>query len=193
VPGIIGILLSLTLILIMSMAVVRERERGTLEQLIVTPISKASLMFGKITPFVIVGYVQMTVVIVLGALLFSVPVRGSLPLLYLLSFAFIVANLGIGLLISTVTRTQTQAMQLGFFFLLPNILLSGFMFPREAMPRIAQWLGLTLPLTYYLNVVRGVLLKGSGLAYLWRDSLILVLFAAAMMAVSVRRFSKRIG
>jgi ABC-2 type transport system permease protein len=177
----------------MSMAVVRERERGTLEQLIVTPISKASLMFGKITPFVIVGYVQMTVVIVLGALLFSVPVRGSLPLLYLLSFAFIVANLGIGLLISTVTRTQTQAMQLGFFFLLPNILLSGFMFPREAMPRIAQWLGLTLPLTYYLNVVRGVLLKGSGLAYLWRDSLILVLFAAAMMAVSVRRFSKRIG
>ena len=123
------------------MSIVRERERGTLEQLIVTPIDKTSLMLGKIVPFVLVGYVQMTVILLLGRLLFDVPVRGSLPLLYLLTFAFIVASLGIGLFISTLVRTQAQAMQLGFFFLLPNILLSGFMFPREAMPVVAQWLG----------------------------------------------------
>jgi ABC-2 type transport system permease protein len=140
VPGIIGVLLSVTMILITSMSIVRERERGTLEQLIVTPIDKTSLMLGKIVPFVLVGYVQMTVVLLLGRVLFDVPIRGSLPLLYLLTFAFIVASLGMGLFISTLVRSQTQAMQLGFFYLLPNILLSGFMFPRAAMPEPAQWL-----------------------------------------------------
>jgi ABC-2 type transport system permease protein len=193
VPGIIGILLSLTLILIMSISIVRERERGTLEQLIVTPIDRTSLMLGKMTPFVLIGYIQMTVVILLGWLLFDVPLRGSLTLLYVLSLAFIVANLGMGLFISTAVKSQVQAMQLGFFFLLPNILLSGFMFPREAMPVAAQWLGLALPLTYFLDVVRGVLLKGVGFEYLWRDALIMTLFAVAFIAVSVRRFQKTLG
>ena len=192
VPGIIGVLLSITLMLITSMAIVRERERGTLEQLIVTPIDKGSMMIGKITPFVVVGYVQMTVVILLGKLLFDIPIRGSLPLLYGITLAFIVANLAVGLFISTLVKTQMQAMQLGYFFLLPNILLSGFMFPREAMPAAAQWVGLVLPLTYYLRVLRGVLLKGVGMEHLWRDTGILVLFAAALITFSVRKFSKTI-
>jgi ABC-2 type transport system permease protein len=138
VPGIIGVLLAMMLILITSMAIVRERERGTLEQLVVTPIGKTTLMLGKIIPFVVVGYVQMTVILVLGKLLFDIPIRGSVPLLYVLTFTYIVANLALGLLVSTLTKTQVQAMQLSFFFILPNILLSGFMFPRDAMPTFAQ-------------------------------------------------------
>jgi len=192
VPGIIGVLISLTMILITSMAIVRERERGTLEQLIVTPIGKTSLMVGKILPFVLVGYAQMTVVLVLAKVLFNVPLRGSVFVLYVITFGFITANLGIGLLVSTLVKTQTQAMQAGFFFLMPNILLSGFMFPRAAMPAPAQWLGLLLPLTYYLQVLRGILLKDIGLAFLWRQTLVLLLFAVVLVALSVRRFSKTI-
>jgi ABC-2 type transport system permease protein len=192
VPGIIGVLLSLTLVMITSMALVRERERGTLEQLIVTPIGKTSLMLGKILPFVLVGYVQMTVILLLGSLVFDVPIQGNLGLLYGVTLAFIVANLGLGLLFSTLARTQAQAMQLGFFFLLPNILLSGFMFPREAMPAPAQWLGDAIPLTYYLRVLRGVLLRGSGLGALWPETAVLSGFAVLMILLSVRRFRKTI-
>jgi ABC-2 type transport system permease protein len=190
VPGIIGVLLSMTMLIITSLAIVRERERGTLEQLVVTPVGKTSIMLGKVLPFVVVGYVQMTVVLVLGRLLFDVPVRGSLVLLYALSAAFIVAMLGFGLLISTVARNQLQGMQIGFFVMLPSLLLSGFMFPREAMPAAARALGLALPLTYYLSILRGVLLKGLGLEYLWRDALALVAFAVVLIALSVARFSK---
>ena len=192
VPGIIGVLLSLTMVLITSMAIVRERERGTLEQLIVTPIDKTSLMLGKLLPFLVIGYVQVTVILILGRLLFRIPMLGSLPLLYLLSVAFIVASLALGLLISTLVRSQVQAMQLGFLFLLPNILLSGFMFPRQAMPVAAQWIGGLLPLTYYLTILRGVLLKGVGIGQLWREGVVLVGFAVVLVALSVRRFSKTI-
>ena len=192
VPGVIGVLLTITLTIITSTAIVRERERGTLEQLIVTPIGKASLMLGKIVPFVVVGYVQMTVIMALGKLVFHIPIVGSLPLLYLLTVPFIVASLGVGLLVSTVARSQAQAMQLSFFFMLPNILLSGYIFPRMAMPLPAQWLGLLLPLTYYLNVLRGILLKGVGIAELWRPTLALVGFAVVLFTISVRRFSKTI-
>jgi ABC-2 type transport system permease protein len=192
VPGVIGILLTITLTIITSTAVVRERERGTLEQLIVTPIGKASLMLGKIVPFVVVGYVQMTVIMLLGKLVFHIPIVGSLSLLYLLTVPFIVASLGVGLLVSTVARSQAQAMQLSFFFMLPNILLSGYIFPRMAMPLPAQWIGLLLPLTYYLTVLRGILLKGVGIAELWRPTLALVGFAVLLFTISVRRFSKTI-
>ncbi|MEP6692038.1 MAG: ABC transporter permease [Gemmatimonadaceae bacterium] len=192
VPGIIGILLAMTLIPITSMAVVRERERGTLEQLIVTPIGKTSLMLGKLMPFVLVAYVQMTVVIILGKLLFDIPIRGSVALLYAITLGYIVANLALGLFVSTVARSQMQAMQLGMMFLLPNVLLSGFMFPREAMPPIARWIGFALPLTYYLDVVRGVLLKGVGFHYLWRDTVILAAFASVTVTLAVRRFSKTV-
>jgi ABC-2 type transport system permease protein len=192
VPGVIGILLTITMTLIAGLAVVRERERGTLEQLVVTPIGKTSLMLGKLVPFVLVGYVQMTVVMGLGKVIFDIPLRGSLVLLYVLTVPFIVASLGVGLLISTVAQSQAQAMQLAFFFMLPNILLSGYVFPRMAMPEPAQWIGLALPLTYYLKVLRGILLKGVGIADLWRPTLSMSGFAVALVVVSVRRFSKTI-
>ena len=190
VPGIIGVLLSITMLLVMSMAVVRERERGTLEQLVVTPIGRTSLMLGKLLPFAAVGYVQMTNVLLFGWLLFDVPVRGSVTLLYLLTAPFVIAMLGLGLLVSTVVRTQAQAMQVGFFLMLPNILLSGFMFPREAMPDAARVLGWALPLTHYLQVLRGVMLKGAGLADLWPQTTVLALFAVGLVTVSVQRFAK---
>jgi ABC-2 type transport system permease protein len=192
VPGLIGILLSITMILITSMAIVRERERGTLEQLIVTPIGKTSLMVGKILPFVLVGYTQMTVIITLARVMFNVPLRGSLFELYLITFGFITANLGIGLFVSTLVRTQTQAMQASFFFLMPNFLLSGFMFPRAAMPLPAQWIGLLLPLTYYLQILRSILLKDVGITFVWRQTLALLVFAAVLVTLSVRRFSKTV-
>jgi ABC-2 type transport system permease protein len=192
VPGIVGILLSMTMILITSMAIVRERERGTLEQLVVTPIGKTSLMLGKILPFVLVGYMQMSVVLLLGRLLFHIPVRGSVLLLYAITLAFIVANLSLGLVLSARARNQVQAMQLGFFIILPNILLSGFMFPREAMPQLAQWLGAVLPLTYYLEVLRGILLKGVGIEFLWKQTAVLATFAVVLVFISVRLFAKKI-
>jgi ABC-2 type transport system permease protein len=193
VPGIIGVLLSLTLLVITSIAIVREREKGTLEQLVVTPVSKTDIMLGKLLPFVVVGYVQMTAILILGRLLFHIPIRGSVILLYLLSLGFIVANLGVGLLISTLVKTQLQAMQLSFFWLMPNILLSGFMFPKAAMPVPAQWIGDILPLTYYLTILRGILLKGTTFIHLWHETLILLGFAAGLIIVSVRRFSKTVG
>jgi len=193
VPGIIGMLLSLTLLLITSIAIVRERERGTLEQLVVTPVSKSAIMLGKLLPFVVVGYVQMTSILILGRILFDVPIRGSVLLLYVLSLGFMVANLGVGLLVSTLVSTQIQAMQLSLFFLLPNILLSGFMFPREAMPAVAQWIGLALPLTYYLTILRGILLKGIGINHLWHETLILAGFGVVLILISVRRFSKTVS
>jgi ABC-2 type transport system permease protein len=192
VPGIIGLLLTLTLLMITAMALVRERERGTLEQLIVTPISKTGLMLGKVLPFALVGYVQVTVILVLGRLVFDVPIRGSLVLLYLITAPFIVASLALGLFVSTVVRTQVQAMQLSFVFILPTVLLSGFMFPREAMPAFAQWLGAAFPITYFLRVLRGILLKGVGMDALWRDTLALAAFALVLIAFSVRRFQKNI-
>jgi ABC-2 type transport system permease protein len=192
VPGIIGILLTMTMVSITGAAIVRERERGTLEQLVVTPIGKTSLMLGKTIPFAVVGYLQVTVILILGKLLFDVPMRGSLVLLYLLIAPFIIASLGMGLFISAVTKTQIQAMQLSFFFILPNILLSGFIFPRSAMPEPAQWVGAALPLTYFLTVMRGVLLKGVEFADVWRQALVLTGFAVLLVGMSVRKFSKTV-
>lgn len=190
VPGLVGVILTMTMVLITAMAIVRERERGTLEQLIVTPITKTELMLGKITPYVGVGLLQMTAVLLLGRYVFDVPLSGSLLLLYGVSLIFIVASLALGLFVSTLVRTQQQAMQASFGFMLPNILLSGFMFPRQAMPELAQWLGLLVPLTYFLKVVRGILLKGVGLEALWREVVVLVAFAVVLIAASVRRFRK---
>jgi ABC-2 type transport system permease protein len=190
VPGVIGLLLTMTMSAITSLSVVRERERGTLEQLIVTPISKAGLMLGKIFPFVLVGYVQVTVILLLGRFVFDVPVRGSIALLYLVTLPFIVASLGLGIFISTAVRTQVQAMQLSFMILLPSVLLSGFMFPREAMPELAQWIGNAIPITYYLRVLRTILLKGAGWDAVAPDAAALVLFSIAMVTFSAARFRK---
>jgi drug efflux transport system permease protein len=190
VPGIIGVLLSNMLIIITAMAIVREREAGTLEQLIVTPLTRTEIMLGKIVPYVVVGYVQMTAVLVLGSILFQVPIRGSLLTIYLIAFLFIVASLGLGLFVSTLARTGAQAIQSSFFFLLPNIMLSGFMFPREGMPAFAQWLGWAIPLTYFLQILRGVILKGVGIAELWPQALALVGFAVLFFTFAVQRFHK---
>ncbi len=190
VPGLVGVILTITLVLVTAMAIVRERERGTLEQLIVTPITKTELMLGKIAPYVGVGLVQMTTVLLLGRFVFDVPLTGNVALLYAVAFVFIVASLALGLFVSTLVRTQQQAMQASFFFVLPNILLSGFMFPRQAMPTFFQWIGAFLPLTHFLKVLRGILLKGVGVAELWQEMLILLLFATVLIALSVRRFRK---
>jgi ABC-2 type transport system permease protein len=190
VPGLVGVLLTMTLVAVTAMALVRERERGTLEQLIVTPVSRSSVILGKILPFVIVGYVQMTVILAMGHFILDVPMRGSLPLLYLITLPFMIAILGVGLLISTVVKTQTQAMQLSIFYMLPSILLTGFMFPREAMPLIIRELGLLLPMTYYINIVRGIALKDVGLLEVWQPAVILTAFALLLVTVSVKRFSK---
>lgn len=190
VPGIIGLVLSLTLITFTSIAVVRERERGTLEQLVVTPVTRRALMLGKLLPYVLVGYGQMTLVLLAGVLAFDVPVRGSVLALYVASAPYIVAMLAIGLVISTLARTQMQAMQLSVFWLLPNILLSGFLFPREAMPDAARWLGALLPLTHFLRITRGILLRGAGLALHAREVAALCALAAVLLAVSVLRFRR---
>lgn len=190
VPGVIGLLLTLTLSAITSMSIVRERERGTLEQLIVTPVTRAGLMLGKILPFAIVGYVQVTVILLLGWFVFHVPMRGSLLLLYATTAPFIIASLALGLFISTAVKTQVQAMQLSFLVILPSVLLSGFMFPREAMPVAAQWIGGAIPLTYYLRVLRGILLKGTAFDAIWRDVAALSAFAVVLIALSATRFRK---
>lgn len=193
VPGIIGMILSNLLIIMTAMAVVRERETGTLEQLIVTPLTRTEIMLGKISPYVLVGLVQLTAVLVVGHLLFRVPIRGSLLLIYLVSLLFIVASLGLGLFISTLVTRQAQAIQASFFFLLPNVLLSGFMFPREAMPAAAAAIGLALPLTHFLQIMRGIVLKGVGLGELWPQTLALVGFSALFITFSTLRFNKQLG
>ena len=190
VPGLVGVILTITMVLVTAMAIVRERERGTLEQLIVTPITKTELMLGKIAPYVGVGMVQMTAVLALGRFVFDVPLTGNVLLLYGVALVFVIASLALGLLVSTLVRTQQQAMQASFFFVLPNILLSGFMFPRQAMPLVFQWLGALLPLTHFLKVLRGILLKGVGVPELWQEMLLLVAFAVGLIALAVRRFQK---
>jgi len=190
VPGLVGVILTLTMVLVTAMAIVRERERGTLEQLIVTPITRTELMLGKIAPYVGVGLVQMSAVLLLGRFVFDVPLTGNVLLLYGVALIFVVASLSLGLFISTLVRTQQQAMQVSFFFVLPNILLSGFMFPRQAMPLVFQWLGALLPLTHFLKVLRGILLKGVGVPALWPEILVLVTFAVGLIGLAVRRFHK---
>ena len=192
VPGLIGVILTMTMVMLTAMAIARERERGTLEQLIVSPVRSVELMVGKIVPYVAIGYVQMTLVLLLGRWAFDVPITGSLPLLFGLTFFFIAANLALGLFFSTLAKTQQQAMQMSFFFLLPNILLSGFMFPFEAMPRPAQWLALALPLTHFLRIVRGVVLKGSGLGDVLGELLWLTGILVALVALASLRFRKKL-
>lgn len=193
VPGLIGVILTMTMVMLTAMAIARERERGTLEQLIVSPIKNIELVVGKILPYVIIGYVQITLILLAGRAVFNVPFLGSPTLLYALSFVFIAANLALGLFFSTVAKTQQQAMQMSFFFLLPNILLSGFMFPFEAMPRPAQWFSMALPLTHFLRIVRGITLKGSGFPDAAPELVWLTGILAVLVMLASLRFSKKIA
>jgi ABC-2 type transport system permease protein len=193
VPGLIGLILTMTMVMLTAMAIARERERGTLEQLIVSPIKNVELVVGKILPYVIIGYVQITLILLAGRLVFNVPFLGSLALLYALAFMFIAANLALGLFFSTIAKTQQQAMQMSFFFLLPNILLSGFMFPYEAMPKPAQLLSMVLPLTHFLRIVRGIALKGSGFVDAAPELVWLSGILGALVLLASLRFSKKIA
>jgi ABC-2 type transport system permease protein len=192
VPALIGVILTLTMVLFTAVAIVRERERGNLELLITTPVSTVELMVGKIGPYIAIGLIQVSIVLLLGWLLFSVPVQGNLMTLYLVALLFIAASLGLGLLISTLAKTQFQAMQLTVFTFLPSILLSGFMFPFDGMPRFAQDIGEVLPLTHFVRLVRGVLLRGAGLAGMWVDVWPLLAFFAVTMVLAVLKFNKRL-
>lgn len=193
VPGILGIILTMTMVMITSMAIVREREKGTLEQLIVTPMKPWELMLGKIIPYIVVGYVQATMALLAGIAVFDLPVRGSLLLLYGLTSFFIIASLALGILISTVTQTQMQAMQLSFFIFMPSVILSGFVFPRESMPLIFNWLGYLLPITFYLQILRGIILKGVGIHVLWGQILALTAFIMIALTLAIKKFQKKIA
>jgi ABC-2 type transport system permease protein len=192
VPGLIGIILTMTMVLFTAVAIVRERERGNMELLIATPVSSSELMIGKVLPFAGIGLIQTTLVLLLGAWLFDVPVRGSLLDVYAATILLILANLSLGLMISTKAQSQFQAMQMTFFVFLPSILLSGFMFPFSGMPKIIQYLAEVLPLTHFLRLIRGVMLRGASIFELWPEVLALVAFITLMMTTAILRFTKRL-
>jgi ABC-2 type transport system permease protein len=192
VPGLIGVILTMTMVLFTAVAIVRERERGNMELLIATPLSSAELMIGKVLPYIGIGLVQTTVILLLGMWLFQVPVRGSVFDVYLAAGLLILANLALGLLISTRAQSQFQAMQMTFFVFLPSILLSGFMFPFAGMPRVVQWLAEILPLTHFLRLIRGIMLRGASLWEMWIEVLALAAFIAVMLGAAISRFRKRL-
>lgn len=190
VPGLMGVILTMTMIMMTALGVAREVERGTMENLLATPVRPLEVMVGKIAPYVLIGYVQVTVVLLTARGLFDVPFVGSLPLLLGCVLLFILASLTVGITISSIARNQTQAMQMTFFYFLPNILLSGFMFPFRGMPGWAQNIGEVLPLTHFLRLVRGVMLKGNAPAELWPNIWPLLLFIAVVMTLGVKRFRR---
>lgn len=193
VPGLIGILLQLVTVFLTAFAIVRERERGTLEQLLVTPVSKGGLILGKLLPYTVMGFGQTVLVLLLMVYLFRVPIHGSVTLLLFLSALFLVPALGIGIVVSTFARNQGEAMQASIMFMLPSILLSGFIFPRDSMPLIIYFISWFIPATYYLEILRGIILRGAGLAALWDEALVLAGFGIFFMALSALRFKKHLG
>lgn len=190
VPGIVGLLLSLTLLLIMSMAIVRERERGTLEQLQVTPATRLELILGKIAPYIVIGYFQFTLTILLMRYLFDIEIVGSILQLYLVGFLFMAAVLGLGMLISTIAQTQMQATQMSMFFLLPFVFLSGYVFPVAGMPVFFQWVSNFIPAKYFIEIIRGIVLRGASLAELWRPTALLAVYTLLIITAAVMRFKK---
>jgi len=190
VPGLLGIILSLTLVMMTALAVTRERERGTMEFLLATPVQPLEVMVGKLSPFVIVGLIQTAIVLVLAKLIFQVPMQGGWIGLSIGIFLFIVGSLALGFLISTVARTQLQAMQMAVFYILPSILLSGFVFPFRGMPGWAQALGQAIPVTHFLRVVRGALLKGQSLGDAWPSLAALGVFVCVVTALAMARYQR---
>ncbi len=190
VPGLMGVVLTMTMVIITALAITRERERGTMENLLATPARPVEVIMGKLIPYIFVGYVQMLLILVAARLLFHVPMVGSLGLLLALAFLFIAANLAVGLTFSTVARNQLQAMQMSFFFFLPSMLLSGFMFPFRGMPVWAQHLGEVLPLTHFLRLVRGILLKGNDWHQTWPHVWPIGLFLVVALTIAVTRYRR---
>ena len=192
VPGLIGVVLTMTMIMMTALAMTRERERGTMENLLATPVRPGEVMAGKIIPYIIVGYGQVTIILLAAKLLFGVPIVGSVVLLSVVLVLFMAANLAVGFTFSTLARNQMQAMQMTFFFFLPSMLLSGFMFPFRGMPEWAQWLGEILPLTHFLRVVRGILLKGNGTAEILPDLWPIAAFLLAAAIIALKRYRETI-
>ena len=190
VPGLIGVLLTMTMVMITATAITSERESGTMELLLTTPLRPTEIILGKVIPYVALGYLQLTSVVILGSLLIELPIEGSLPLLYLASAPFIVANLMVGMIFSTVARTPMQAMQLSFFFMLPSIFLSGYVFSYYGMPEWARAIGSALPMTYYMRISRGIFLKGSGLADILPNVLYVTLIATLLVVVTTLKFRR---
>jgi ABC-2 type transport system permease protein len=188
VPGLMGVVLTMTMVVITALAITRERERGTMENLLATPVRPVEVMSGKILPYIAVGYIQLTLILLAARHIFQVPMIGSLPLLYAVALLFIAANLAVGITFSTLAKNQLQAVQMAFFFFLPSILLSGFMFPFRGMPEWAQWLGSILPNTHFLRIARGILLKGNGPLEIAPEIWPLLLFLVVAMAVGVKRY-----
>jgi ABC-2 type transport system permease protein len=188
VPGLMGVMLTMTMIIITGLAITRERERGTMENLLSTPVHPGEVIIGKIIPYIMVGYVQVFLILIASKFLFNVPMLGSVPLLVALTFLFIVANLAVGITFSTIAKNQLQAIQMAFFFFLPSLLLSGYMFPFRGMPGWAQDIGECLPLTHFLRVVRGILLKGNGIAECAPDLWPIALFVAVMLSIGIKRY-----
>ena len=191
VPGIMGLLLTLTLITMMAIAIVRESEQGTLEQLLVTPMRTWELLLSKILPYIVIGYIQAIVAILVSIFIFGMPFLGSTALFFFLTFFYVVANLSLGIMISTFAQNQMQALQMSIFILLPSILLSGFVFPIEAMPAGFRYLGECFPITYYIRLSRQIILKGGGMEYVWKDALALCAYIAVMFSSSIIMFKKR--
>lgn len=192
IPALIGLIMQNVTVILTAFSLVREKERGTMEQLIVTPIRPVELILGKLVPYIGIGILSFAVVLATGVAWFGVPIKGSIPLLFTLSFLFLVTTLAIGILISTVSKTQLQAMQLAFATILPSVLLSGFVFPRETMPLVLQWIGGMIPLTYFLEILRGIFLKGIGLHELWQETAALGLFSFVLCLLAVTRFHKKL-
>ena len=192
VPGLIGTILTMTMVMLTGLAMTRERERGTMENLLATPVRPVEVMVGKILPYVLIGYVQLGVIMAAAWLLFAVPMNGSFALLMGMIGVFMLANLGVGFTFSTLARNQLQALQMTFFFFLPSLLLSGFMFPFRGMPHWAQTLGEVLPLTHFLRIVRGILLKGNGLDALWPELWPMLVFLAATTALALARYRQTV-
>ena len=188
VPGLMGVMLTMTMIIITGLAITRERERGTMENLLSTPVHPGEVITGKIVPYIAVGYVQVLLILLASKFLFNVPIVGSVPLLVALTFLFIVANLAVGITFSTIAKNQLQAVQMAFFFFLPSLLLSGYMFPFRGMPGWAQDIGECLPLTHFLRIVRGILLKGNGLAAVAPEIWPILLFVVVMLTIAVKRY-----
>jgi ABC-2 type transport system permease protein len=192
IPAMIGIILQFLTTLLTATAIVRERERGTIEQLIVTPLRAWELVVGKLAPYVIIAFIDTLVILFLGVLVFRVPINGDLGLLLLLAALFLVTTLGIGLFISTISNTQQEAMLSAMFTMLPTIFLSGFFFPLAAMPQVLQWISHAIPLRYFLIIVRGIILKGVGAEALWPEIIALSAFAVVIMGGAALRFRKRL-
>lgn len=192
IPGLIGLILQNITVMLTAFTLVREREKGTLEQLIVTPIKPMELMIGKLVPYIVIAIIDVSLALIINTFWFKVPIQGSLLLLLLLSTIFLVAALGIGLFISTIASNQLQAMQVTMAFILPSVLLSGFMFPREAMPKIIQLIGYFIPLTYFLEILRGIIVKGIGIKYLWTQTLLLGVFGVFIISLAAIRFRKKL-